>query len=112
MRSISARCRGLSLLRQVAFLCGLRPGTAVTLALLRRLAWTATGISGIDLLGQTLADGTLSQAPVLRQIAAALPGTGWSAPHQTGQATGVDDWRAMNSRGESMRKPEWGWAAL
>nr|WP_277819367.1 IS3 family transposase [Pseudoroseomonas vastitatis] len=36
----------------------------------------------------------------------------WSAPHQTGQATGVDDWLAMNSRGESMRKPEWGWAAL
>ena len=36
----------------------------------------------------------------------------WSAPHQTGQVTGVDDWLAMNSRGESMRKPEWGWAAL
>ncbi len=27
----------------------------------------------------------------------------WSAPHQTGQVTGADDWLAMNSQGESMR---------
>lgn len=36
----------------------------------------------------------------------------WSAPHQTGQVTGVDDWLAVNSRGESMREPEWGWLVL
>ncbi|MBB5696513.1 hypothetical protein [Muricoccus pecuniae] len=74
-----AGLRGLSLLRQVALLYGLRPGGAVILALLRRLAWTATGLSGLDLLGRALADGTLAQAPVLKQIAAALPGTGLAA---------------------------------
>jgi hypothetical protein len=36
----------------------------------------------------------------------------WSAPHQTGHAAGVDEWAWMNSRGESIRKPEWGWTAL
>ncbi len=36
----------------------------------------------------------------------------WSAPRQTGHAAGVADWWAMNSRGESMRKPLWGWTAL
>jgi hypothetical protein len=36
----------------------------------------------------------------------------WSAPRQTGHAAGVDDCWAMNSRGESMRKPLWGWTAL
>ena len=29
----------------------------------------------------------------------------WSCPHQTGQAAWVADCAAMNSRGESMRKP-------
>lgn len=74
-----AGLRGLALLRQIATLYGLRPGTTVTVALLRRLAWTATGLSGLDLLGRTIADGTLTHAPVLKQIAAALPGTGLAA---------------------------------
>jgi hypothetical protein len=39
-------------------------------------------------------------------------GAGWSAPHQTGHSAGVDDWQAMNSRDESMRKPLCGWTAL
>ena len=36
----------------------------------------------------------------------------WSGPHQTGQAAWLADCRAMNSRGERMRKPEWGWMVL
>ena len=34
---------------------------------------------------------------------------GWSAPRQTGHSAGVDDWLAMNSRGERIRKPLCGW---
>ncbi|NKC34487.1 patatin-like phospholipase family protein, partial [Falsiroseomonas selenitidurans] len=33
----------------------------------------------------------------------------WSGPHQTGHAAWLADCRAMNSRGERMRKPECGW---
>ena len=36
----------------------------------------------------------------------------WSGPHQTGQAAWLADCWAMNSRGERMRKPEWGWTLL
>lgn len=71
--------RGLSLLRQVAVIHGMRPGAGVALVLLRRLAWTAAGISAIDLLGQSLADSALSHLPIVRQVAAALPGSGLTA---------------------------------
>ncbi|MBL6458899.1 DUF697 domain-containing protein [Belnapia sp. T6] len=76
---VLAALRGVSLLREVAAIHGMRPGAAVTLALLRRVAWTAAGASGMDLLGQTLADGALSHLPGLKQLAAALPGAGLSA---------------------------------
>lgn len=76
---VLAGLRGLSLLRHVAVIHGMRPGAAVTLALLRRLAWTAASTSGMDLLGQSLADSALSHVPVLRQLAAALPGSGLAA---------------------------------
>ncbi len=36
----------------------------------------------------------------------------WSCPYQTGQAAWVADCAAMNSRGERMRKPLWGWMVL
>jgi putative membrane protein len=76
---VLAGLRGLSLLRQVAAIHGMRPGVAVTLALLRRLAWTAAGTSGIDLIGRAFADNALSHLPVLRQLAATLPGSGLAA---------------------------------
>lgn len=76
---VLAGLRVLALVRQVAQLHGMRPGGAVTLALLRRLAWTAAGTSGLDLLGRTLADGALAYVPVLKQIAAAVPGSNLTA---------------------------------
>ena len=76
---VLAGLRGLSLLRQVAAIHGMRPGAAVTLSLLRRLTWTAAGTSGMDLLGQGLADSALSHLPVIRQLAAALAGSGLTA---------------------------------
>ena len=74
-----AGLRGLSLLRQVAAIHGLHPGAAVTLALLRRVAWTAAGASGLDLLGRAAAEGVLAHLPGVRQLAAALPGAGVTA---------------------------------
>lgn len=71
---VLAVLKGLQLVREVARLYGLRPGPAVTLVLLRRLAWTAAGVSGFDLLSQSLADGLLRDVPVLRQVAASVPG--------------------------------------
>ena len=76
---VLAGLRGLSLLRQVAAIHGMRPGAAVTVALLRRLAWTAAGTSGMDLLGQGPADSALSHWPGFKQVAAALPGSGLTA---------------------------------
>lgn len=68
--------RGLLVVRHVAALYGLRPGLAVTLALLRRVAWTAAGTTGVSLLSQGLADHALASMPVLKHVAGALPGTG------------------------------------
>jgi len=67
--------RGLLVIRHVAALYGLRPGLAVTLALLRRVAWTA-GTTGVSLVSQGLADHALTSMPVLKHVAGALPGTG------------------------------------
>jgi len=36
-------------------------------------------VSGLDVLGRALADGLLSQLPVLKQFVAALPGAGLTA---------------------------------
>lgn len=71
-----AGARGLLVIRRVAALYGLRPGLAVTLALLRRVGWTAAGTTGIDLVAQGLADHALTSMPVLKHVAGALPGTG------------------------------------
>lgn len=68
--------RGLLVIRRVAALYGLRPGLAVTLALLRRVGWTAAGTAGISLVSQGLADHALASLPVLKHVAGALPGTG------------------------------------
>ena len=63
------------LIRRVAALHGLRPGFAVTLALLRRVAWTA-GTTGLSTVSQGLADHALTGLPEVKHVAAAIPGTG------------------------------------
>ena len=68
--------RGLLVIRHVAALYGLRPGLAVTFALLRRVAWTAAGTTGLSFVSQGLADHLLTSMPVLKHVAGALPGTG------------------------------------
>ena len=57
----------------------LTPGLAVTLLLVRKVAWTAAVISGIDLLSQSLADHELSALPVARHLATTVPGSGVTA---------------------------------
>jgi len=66
--------RGLRLVREVAALYGLRPGTLATLALAKRVAMTAAGTAGVELLSQSLSDQLLQRLPVLSHLAAAIPG--------------------------------------
>jgi putative membrane protein len=61
---------GLLIIREVARLFGLRPGLAVTVLLVRKVAWTAAGISGIDLLSQSVAANVLSTVPLVKHIVA------------------------------------------
>ena len=76
---VIAGLRGLLIIRDVARLFGLRPGLAVTVLLVRKVAWTAAGISGIDLLSQGLADHALSGMPFIKHLATAVPGGGVAA---------------------------------
>lgn len=71
-----AGVRGLLVIRGVAALYGLRPGFVVTLALLRRVAWTAAGTTGLSLVSQGLADHVLTNMPFVKHVASAIPGTG------------------------------------
>ena len=48
--------RSLLILRQIADLYGIRPGVAVTVTLLRRVAWTAAATSAVSLVSQGLTD--------------------------------------------------------
>jgi len=74
-----AAWKGLAVIRKVATVYGLRPGPAVLASLVRKVAWTAAGTAGVDLLSQTLADQALSSLPVARHVVAALPGGGVAA---------------------------------
>jgi putative membrane protein len=76
---VIAGVRGLLIIREVARLFGLRSGLAVTIVLVRKVAWTAAGISGIDLLSQSLADHALSALPFVKHIAKTAPGSGVAA---------------------------------
>jgi putative membrane protein len=72
---IIAGLRGLLIIREVARLFGLRPGLAVTILLVRKVAWTAAGISGVDLLSQSLADQALHVLPFTKHIVEKVPGS-------------------------------------
>lgn len=76
---VIAGLRGLLIIREVARLFGLRPGLAVTVLLVRKVAWTAAGISGIDLLSQSLADQALHVLPFTKHIVEKVPGSGAAA---------------------------------
>ena len=67
--------RGVALIRQVARIYGLRPGLAVTVGLLRRVAWTVASVSGTELLSRAVADQVLERLPVIKHLAGAIPGT-------------------------------------
>ena len=74
-----AGLRSLRLVRQVATLYGLRPGPAVTLALLRRAAWTAATVIGMDLAARSVVEQFLNATPGIKHAAEALPGVGQTA---------------------------------
>jgi uncharacterized membrane protein YcjF (UPF0283 family) len=70
--------RGARLVRQVAELHGMRPGTLATLALLRRTALSAAGVVAADLATDTAARAFLSN-PLLRHVAGDVAGAGVAA---------------------------------
>jgi putative membrane protein len=72
--ALIAGLRGLRLVREVAALHGMRPGTLATLSLARRVAVTAMGTAGVELLSQSLSDQLLQRLPVVSHLAAAVPG--------------------------------------
>jgi putative membrane protein len=76
---LAVSLRGVVMIRQIAALHGVRPGLAVTISLLRRIATTAAGTSGAAFLSQTLADHLLATTPGVKHIAAAIPGAGTAA---------------------------------
>jgi uncharacterized membrane protein YcjF (UPF0283 family) len=70
--------RGLRLIRQVAELYGLRPGTIGTLALLRRAIFSAAALVTTDVAINT-ALGAVTSHPLLRHIAGDVAGAGVAA---------------------------------
>jgi uncharacterized membrane protein YcjF (UPF0283 family) len=70
--------RGLRLIRQVAELYGLRPGTIGTLALLRRSVFSAAALVTTDVAVNT-ALGAVTSHPLLRHIAGDMAGAGVAA---------------------------------
>ena len=74
-----AGLRSLSLIREVAALYGLRPGPAVTIGLMRRCAWTAASVYGVNVAASMAATNLMTEMPVLRHVAAAVPGAGLTA---------------------------------
>ena len=70
--------RGARLVRQVAALHGLRPGTLGTLALLRRVALAAAGVVATDLALDAATRAVLSN-PLLRHVAGDVAGAGVAA---------------------------------
>jgi putative membrane protein len=76
---VLAGMRGVALIRQVAMIYGLRPGLAVTVGLLRRVAWTVASVSGTELLSRAVADQVLERLPVIKHLAGAIPGTSVAA---------------------------------
>jgi putative membrane protein len=77
--AVIAGWRGLALVREVAALHGLRPGAAATASLLRRTVSIAATTAGADLLAQTATEGLVGATPVVRELAAAVPGAGVAA---------------------------------
>ena len=74
-----AGLRGVALIRQVARIYGLRPGLAVTVGLLRRVAWTVASVSGTEMFSRAVADQVLERLPVIKHLAGAIPGTSVAA---------------------------------
>ena len=62
--------RGLRLMRQVAQLHGLRPGPAVSIALLGRVGRAAVETAAADVVSQAAADHVLTNVPLIRHLRA------------------------------------------
>src|SRR6266851_5221629 len=75
---VLAGLRGVVVIRQVAQLYTLRPGLAVTIALLSRVMSSAAAVSVTELLSRSLTDQML-EVPYVKHLAAAIPGASVAA---------------------------------
>ncbi|WP_158933326.1 DUF697 domain-containing protein [Acidisphaera sp. S103] len=75
LEGLIAGGRGVLLIRQIAVLYGLRPGLAVTISLLRHVAWTAVGTAGVTELTENVVSWTTTDMPFVKHIAGALGGS-------------------------------------
>jgi len=71
--------RALVLVRQIAKIYGVRPSIVVTLALLRRIAWTAAQVSATDILTQSVMELVAHRMPVIKHVTESVPGAGVAA---------------------------------
>ena len=76
---VLAGLRALALIRRIARIYGLRPGPVVTIALLRRVAWTVAAVSGVEMASRSLTELTLERVPLISHLAAVIPGAGVTA---------------------------------
>jgi putative membrane protein len=77
--AVVAGWRGLRVVRDVSALHGLRPGVAATRRLLARTISVAATTAGADLIAQTATEGLVGATPVVKDLAAAVPGAGVAA---------------------------------
>jgi putative membrane protein len=75
---VLAGIRGVVVIRQVAQLYTLRPGLAVTIALLSRVMSSAAAVSVTELLSRSLTDQML-EVPYVKHLATAIPGASVAA---------------------------------
>ncbi|HEY0420199.1 MAG TPA: YcjF family protein, partial [Acetobacteraceae bacterium] len=77
--ALIAGLQSLKLIREIGQLYGLRPSASVTMGLMRRAAFTAAGVSGIDLAANAAAEHLFSNAPGIKHLVSASPGAGVAA---------------------------------
>jgi putative membrane protein len=71
--------QGMSLLREIASIYGLRPSLIVTYALFSRVASTAVGVTGLDMLTQSISESLLHNLPIGKHFVDSIPGMGLAA---------------------------------
>lgn len=71
--------RSLVMMRRIATLYAVRPGMAVTIVLMRRVAMSSAATTAVSVVALDTVNHVLSNLPILKHIVAAVPGAGTAA---------------------------------